>query len=200
MNLPIFIIFRVPPGQACSLSQSISPPLHVVYLKTLLMTDKRFFQTPLLTFNVRRTNLVENGQHNLLQVLFAFHYLRQLSETPFRISVVFWEHYNGNPGLLNCLLKLGPDIFPSLKLSVIVKSVNPAPVQRSKEVIGKLVAGIFATETNKDIITPCLVGWGWGWRRRRRAGFLRHDVWNQSKLTKISAPCLVYIILHLYTL
>ena len=189
----MFFLLRVPSGQACSLIQSSSPPLHLDFPKTLLIADKRFFQTPLLISNVGRINLVENGQHNLLQVPFAFHYLRQLSETPFRISVVFWEHCNGNPGLLDCLLKLGPYIFPRLKLSVILKAVNPAAVQCRKEVIGKLVAGIFATETNKDIVTPCLVGWGWGWGWgwRRRTGFLGHDGWKHSKLTKISAPCLV---------
>ena len=41
-ELPMCRILRVPARQACSLSQSIPPPVHLTYPKTLLMADKRF--------------------------------------------------------------------------------------------------------------------------------------------------------------
>ena len=154
----MFSILQVHARQVGSLSQSSPPSRHLAFLKALLMTGERYLQTALLISHVRRIHIIENRQHHLLQALFAFHDLHQLIETPSRSSVVSREHYNSNPGRLDRLLKLAPDSFPSLDISVISKIVNPTPVQSSKEVVGKAKAGIFAIETHKDFVTPSLIG------------------------------------------
>ena len=73
IELPMCFFLQVPAGQVCNLSQSSSPPLQLFFPEILhIITVKYLGQILLQCRHLGRMHIVENGEHNLLQALFAF--------------------------------------------------------------------------------------------------------------------------------
>ena len=145
--------------------QGPPPPWYLV-LPVFFITGKGLSKTSFLLSYMGWIHMIENWENSMSQIFVALHDLYQLIQTPSRTSIVFRENNYGRPWFFDGFQEFWSDCFSSPEL-IVSEGANPSPTQSFVEVISEIIAGVFASKTQENIISTCLRD---GRSRRRRRG------------------------------
>jgi hypothetical protein len=128
------------------------------------MFQKCLRKTTRLVAYIRWFNIVEDWQHQLPHRSSALHDLHKFLQAPPGLRVVPRENNDRDFGPLDCRQEFGCEIFSSSELVVVSEGVDSGIFESEVEVVGEVLACVFASETQEDVVGPA----GMRGRRRRR--------------------------------